>query len=103
MTLTTDTVVCRACHTAFPADQMAQARGVPTHICKACKAAQQRAVGDSARTSVDPCPVCGCAQAQHWKCAQCSSRGHQMGRGRIHTNLCGWCEAERLNQQQEAA
>jgi hypothetical protein len=99
--------ICRVCGKAKPLEEMVMRS--PVHcdtLCKACKReASQRAAAKAKieqpvpvptpaprSSSHDPCPVCGTAQAAHWKCRQCGSRGHQMGRGTALPHLCGWCE-----------
>ena len=55
--------------------------------------------GYAVQPKPDPCPRCGIPQAQHWRCANCESRGHEMGRGVDMPHLCGWCEGERRASQ----
>ena len=101
---------CRICGVTKPIEEMAMRS--PVHadtFCKACKSKKQQA----ARAKIEKpapaptpqrkrdaslCPVCGVAQAVHWRCSrpQCESRGHAMGRGTVLPHLCGWCEAMEL-------
>jgi hypothetical protein len=92
--------ICRRCHEAKLPGDMAKSHGRITNVCRACNAADARAryAANATHTAqlskVDPCPVCGVRQAHHWRCANCASRGHAMGRGKGIPGLCGWCEAE---------
>lgn len=88
--------ICRQCQHDTPASAMKRVGGKVSQPCKACANASQRTrnVTRTGNFKVDPCPACGVAQADHWRCARCTSRGHQMGRGHAYTDLCGWCEAE---------
>lgn len=45
-------------------------------------------------TSVDPCPVCGVRQAEHWKCQRCTSRGHLLGHSLPTSPYCDDCRKE---------
>lgn len=40
--------------------------------------------------TIDPCPACGIAQAAHWRCARCTSRGHILGHS-LHPDYCDSC------------
>lgn len=44
--------------------------------------------------SPDPCPRCGVRQAQHWKCANCGARGHEIPRDTPFSAYCRWCADE---------
>ena len=96
------THVCRQCHETKPTEAMARDHGRITRLCKACRAANQRRRYEAVEThgaqtaKVDPCPICGVRQAHHWRCANCTSRGHAMGRGVGIPGLCGWCEKEAI-------
>jgi hypothetical protein len=99
-------VTCETCGHPKPLSAMSKRNNRATQPCKACKAKAERertTKRPRASSAHDPCPVCGIEQAQHWRCAQCGSRGHQMGRGQTLTDRCGWCEAEELAQRREAA
>lgn len=95
--------ICRECREVKPASAMKRAaNGKISQSCKGCAneyARERRAEAPRPSLSIDPCPVCHVAQAEHWRCRICTSRGHQMGRGRIDPTLCAWCEDE---QQQGA-
>ena len=41
-------------------------------------------------SSADPCPACGVAQADHWRCARCTARGHLLGHS-LHPDYCDDC------------
>jgi hypothetical protein len=100
-----ETMTCIHCGESKPANEMVRQKGMPRARCLACQRAinAKRAAavknGDYDPISIDPCRICGTLQRNHWTCAQCTSRGHLMGRGTVYPNLCGWCEAERLKKE----
>lgn len=112
------TLTCRVCGKTKPVEEMKKGNGKPEKICRMCHNENSRRrqqgldplpkQGESKPGPVgmklDPCPVCGVTQAKHWKCRQCGSRGHILGRGTLLLHLCGWCEEKALKAElREAA
>jgi hypothetical protein len=93
VSVATARIVCRVCGEAKDATVMSQNRGQPTRICRACNAAAARKMRGRHHILIDPCPVCGVRQTQHWRCSRCDARGHLIPRGA--GALCAWCEKER--------
>ena len=48
----------------------------------------------SPQITLDPCPVCQVSQAEHWRCARCTSRGHLLGHSVPTSPYCDDCLQE---------
>ena len=43
---------------------------------------------------LDRCQICGIAHDVHWRCANCTCRGHAIPRSQDWPDSCQWCVDE---------